>query len=92
MLVVSSGYPALYRVQVKVANQPVKRNIKRFFADFMFQLTAEEANRLRSRSVILTSGRGQHGKYLLHVFTEQGVSMYQKVTNDVNLKEFLYGR
>ena len=34
---------ALYEVEVKVLNQAVKRNIERFPADFMFQLTAEEA-------------------------------------------------
>lgn len=40
---------ALYEVEVKVLNQAVKRSADRFPADFMFQLTAEEAARLRSK-------------------------------------------
>ena len=40
---------ALYEVEVKVLNQAVRRNAVRFPADFMFQLTADEAKRLRSQ-------------------------------------------
>jgi hypothetical protein len=43
--------------------QGVKRNIERFPVDFMFQLTAEEAAGLRSQTVTLKTGRGQHRKY-----------------------------
>ena len=49
---------------MKVLNQAVKRNIERFPEDFMFQLTDEEAARLRSQIVTLNAGRGQHRKYL----------------------------
>ena len=42
----------LYGVPVRVLNQAVKRNIKRFPADFMFQLTKEEFERLKSQIVI----------------------------------------
>jgi hypothetical protein len=45
----------LYGVPVKVLNQAVKRNIQRFPADFMFQLTPEEAVRSRSQSVTLNT-------------------------------------
>ena len=48
----------LYEVEVKVLNQAVKRNIDRFPTDFMFQLTTEEAARLRSQTVTIKSGRG----------------------------------
>jgi hypothetical protein len=52
----------------------------RFPADFMFQLTSEEAARLRSQSVILdAAGRGQHRKYPPLAFTEQGVAMLSSV-------------
>jgi len=70
---------ALYGVQVKVLNQAVKRNIERFPDDFMFQLTADEDARLRSQSVTLKTGRGQHRKYLPLAFTEQGVAMLSSV-------------
>lgn len=70
---------ALYEVEVKVLNQAVKRNIERFPKDFMFQLTAEEAARLRSQTVTLKAGRGQHRKYSPYAFTEQGVAMLSSV-------------
>jgi hypothetical protein len=70
---------ALYEVEVKVLNQAVKRNIKRFPKDFMFQLSAEEAELLKSQNVTLKTGRGKHRKYLPYVFTEQGVAMLSSV-------------
>jgi hypothetical protein len=69
----------LYEVETKVLNQAVRRNIGRFPGDFMFQLTEEEAIRLRSQIVTLKPGRGQHRKYLPYVFTEQGVAMLSSV-------------
>ncbi len=70
---------ALYGVEVRTLNQAVKRNLDRFPEDFMFQLTAEEATALRSQSVTLKTGRGQHRKYLPYAFTEQGVAMLSSV-------------
>jgi hypothetical protein len=70
---------ALYGVDTKVLNQAVRRNLERFPADFMFQLTAEEHAALRSQSVTLESGRGKHAKYLPLAFTEQGVAMLSSV-------------
>lgn len=67
----------LYGVETKVLNQAVKRNIQRFPADFMFQLTKEEC--LRSQIVTLNERRGQHLKYLPHAFTENGVAMLSSV-------------
>ena len=69
----------MYGVDVKVLNQAVKRNIERFPEDFMFQLTSDEAESLRSQTVTLKSGRGQHRKYLPYAFTEQGVAMLSSV-------------
>ena len=70
---------ALYEVQFKVLNQAVKRNIVRFPEDFMFQLTPQEAEFLRSQTVTLETGRGQHRKYPPYAFTEQGVAMLSSV-------------
>jgi hypothetical protein len=71
---------AMYGVAVKVLNQAVKRNADRFPADFMFRLTAEEAESLRSQTVTLEAGgRGQHRKYLPFVFTEHGALMAASV-------------
>ena len=58
----------------------VKRNLKRFPSDFMFQLTADEADVLRYP--IGTSKKGPGGRrYLPYVFTEQGVAMLSSVLN-----------
>lgn len=67
---------ALYRVPTGAFNQAVRRNIQRFPADFMFQLTTEEAENLRSQFVISSWG-GR--RYLPFVFTEQGVAMLSSV-------------
>jgi hypothetical protein len=72
---------ALYGVAPKVLLQSVKRNRKRFPADFMMQLTAAEWNALRSQNVTLKPGRGAHRKYLPYAFTEQGVAMLSSVIN-----------
>jgi hypothetical protein len=70
----------MYGVKTMILNQSVKRNLKRFPEDFMFQLSKEEWESLRSQIVILeTSGRGQFPKYLPYAFTEQGVAMLSSV-------------
>ncbi len=63
---------ALYEVEVKVLNQSVKRNIDRFPEDFMFQLSEEEVENLRSQ--IVTANFGMR-RTLPYAFTEQGVAM-----------------
>ena len=67
----------LYGVETKCLNEQVKRNIKRFPEDFMFQLTKDEC--LRSQIATLNEGRGQHLKYMPYVFTENGVAMLSSV-------------
>ena len=70
----------LYRVETKALNRAVKRNLQRFPPDFMFQLTADEADVLRYQ--IGTSKKGQGGRrYLPYVFTEQGVAMLSSALN-----------
>jgi hypothetical protein len=68
----------LYGVETRVLVQQVRRNEKRFPADFMFQLSAEEFSDLKSQSVISSGGHGGRRKRPL-VFTEQGVAMLSGV-------------
>lgn len=77
-VILDSELAALYGVETKRFNEAVKRNTARFPSDFMFQLTAEEFDSLRSQIATLNttaSGRGQHRKYLPYVFTEHGAIM-----------------
>ncbi len=69
----------LYGVEVKRLKEAVRRNIKRFPADFLFELNEREFKSLRSQ--IATLKRGQHSKYLPFAFTEQGVAMLSGVLN-----------
>ena len=68
----------LYGVEVKALNQAVKRNVKRFPEDFIFQLTWEEAQSSRSQNVTL---KGKNIKYLPYAFTEHGILMLSSVLN-----------
>jgi hypothetical protein len=78
---------ALYGVSTKRFNQQVRRNRKRFPADFMFQLTHEETSYLRSQIATLKTGRGQHRKYLPYVFTEHGAIMAATILNSTRAVE-----
>ena len=86
----------LYKVPTKRLNEQVRRNLTRFPEDFMFQLTVEEADALRSqfvplkptaqksnslRSQFATSKARGGRRYLPYVFTEQGVAMLSSVLN-----------
>lgn len=67
----------LYDVETKRLNEQVKRNMARFPEHFMFQLTSEEFETLRSQNATL-SGRS-HATYLPYAFTEHGVLMLSNV-------------
>jgi len=70
----------LYDTEPKRLKEAVRRNIARFPGDFMFELTSEEYNSLRSQIASLKNlGRGEHRKYLPFAFTEQGVAMLASV-------------
>lgn len=69
----------LYGVETKALNQAVRRNGDRFPEDFMFRLTAEEAEALRSRSVTSKAGGRGGRRYLPYAFTEHGVAMLSSV-------------
>jgi len=68
----------LYEIETKVLKQAVRRNINRFPPDFMFELTQNEFESLRSQFV--TSKRGGL-RYMPFAFTEQGIAMLSSVLN-----------
>jgi len=69
----------LYGVTTGNLNKAVVRNAKRFPPDFMFQITATEADALRSHAVTATRRGGRRKP--ARVFTEQGVAMLSTVLN-----------
>jgi ORF6N domain len=77
-VMLDSDLAELYGVETKLLNRAVKRNLKRFPADFMFQLSAEEASDLRCQFGSSKTHRGGR-RYLPYVFTEQGVAMLSSV-------------
>jgi ORF6N domain-containing protein len=74
-VVLDSDLAAIYGVATGRFNEAVRRNLKRFPADFSFVLTDKENAALTSQIAILKKGRGQHRKYLPRVFTEHGALM-----------------
>ena len=68
----------LYQTETRILTKAVKRNIERFPRDFMFQLTKEEWDTLRSRFGISKPKRGGR-RYVPYAFTEQGVAMLSSV-------------
>ena len=88
-VMIDSDLARLYHIEVKIFNQAVKRNLNRFPIDFMFQLTKEEWEILRSQFVTsrenltfpneITSFKHSGRRYLPYVFTEQGVAMLSSV-------------
>ena len=82
---------ALYEIETKSLNLSVKRNIKRFPTDFMFQLTKEEFESLRlqietseinSLRLQIETSKGRGGtRYLPYAFTEQEVAMLSGIIN-----------
>ncbi len=75
---------ALYGVETRTFNQAIRRNNKRFPKDFMFQLTKDEYESLRSQIVISKKvGRGGR-RYQPLAFTEQGVAMLSSILNSEN--------
>jgi phage regulator Rha-like protein len=75
-VMLDSDLAELYRVETRVLVQSVKRNIERFPEDFMFQLTTEEAESMRSQTVIASK---RNIRYQPYAFTEHGVAMLSAV-------------
>jgi len=76
-VMIDSDLAKIYNLETKVLKQAVRRNIHRFPPDFMFELTKNEYDSLRSQ--IVTLKRGSHSKYLPFVFTEHGSLMLASV-------------
>jgi len=76
---------SLYGVETRVLNQAVKRNIKRFPNDFMFQLSIQEFNKWKSQIVISNKEKMGLRKSPL-AFTEQGIAMLSSVLNSETAK------
>ena len=77
----------MYQTETKRLKESVRRNIRRFPSDFMFELTVEEWGNLRTQ--FATSSWGGK-RYFPFAFTEQGVAMLSSVLNseiaiDVNI-------
>ena len=100
-VMLDSDLAMLYGVETRALNQAVKRNLRRFPDDFMFHVTKEEWNALRSQivtledltsqNVILKNGRGQHRKFMPYAFTRNGIGMLSSVLRsetaaDVNIR------
>jgi len=91
-VILDADLAALYGTNTKALNQAVKRNLRRFPADFMFQLTAHEALAMRSqivtaadhppamRSQIATAFK-RNIRFLPYAFTEHGAMMAASVLN-----------
>lgn len=79
-VMLDSDLAELYGVSTKRLNEQVKRNRERFPADFMFQLTPEESEGLRSQIATSKYGRGGR-RYRPYAFTEHGAVMAATVLN-----------
>ncbi|MBI2606607.1 MAG: ORF6N domain-containing protein [Deltaproteobacteria bacterium] len=77
-VMLDSDLALLYGVDTKILNQTVRRNIERFPADFMFQLSENEWENLKSQIVTSSLGHGGRRKLPL-VFSEYGVAMLSSV-------------
>lgn len=79
-VILDSDLAELYGVPVKRLNEQVKRNQERFPADFMFRLSMEESDSLRSQIATSKPGRGGR-RYSPFAFTEHGAIMAATVLN-----------
>jgi phage regulator Rha-like protein len=76
-----SDLAELYGVETKVLNQAVKRNILRFPADFMFQVTADEVFKLNRSQIVTGSQKHRDPRFPPYAFTEHGALMLANVLN-----------
>lgn len=81
-VMLDSDLAAVYQVETRALNQAVKRNIKRFPSDFIFQLNEEETTALRNSSqFVMTSKTRRGAAYRPYAFTEHGAVMLASVLN-----------
>ena len=79
-VMIDNDLAELYGVKTKRFNEQVKRNLERFPSDFMFQITQNEYDDMRSQIATSSSDHGGR-RYLPYVFTEHGVAMLSAVLN-----------
>ena len=79
-VMLDSDLAEIYQISTKVLIQAIKRNILRFPADFMFQLSSGEYENLRSQTVTSSLVHGGR-RYLPYAFTEHGIAMLSSVLN-----------
>jgi phage regulator Rha-like protein len=94
-VILAGDLAMVYGVETRRLNEQVRRNAARFPEDFVFQLTGQEFELLRSQNVILGDGRaalrsqnailkrGQHIKFPPYAFTEHGAIMAAMVLNSM---------
>ena len=76
-IILDTDLAVLYKVSTSAMNQAVKRNLKRFPSDFMFEITEQEAEILKSQIVI--SSWGGRRRSMPRAFTQEGVAMLSSV-------------
>jgi hypothetical protein len=79
-VILDTDLAELYCVTVKRLNEQIKRNLQRFPPDFLFTITRQEYQSLRSQNATSNSGRGGR-RYLPHAFTEHGAIMAATILN-----------
>lgn len=89
-VMLDSDLAVVYQVETKILNRAVKRNLGRFPADFIFQLTEEEMSSLRRQIGTSSSAHGGR-RYLPYVFTEHGAVMLASVLNSPTAVEASIG-
>jgi hypothetical protein len=80
-VILDADLAQLYGVETRALKQAVRRNIERFPQDFLFKLSKEEWDSLRSQIVTFEKGRGKYSKYPPFAFSEQGVAMLSGILN-----------
>ena len=77
----------IYQVETRVLNQAVKRNIRRFPDDFMFQLTKEELENLKSQFVISSWGGTRKLPFaILKQHVEEAFTDYNDINEDTRMQ------
>ena len=79
-VILDADVAALYGVETKRINEAVRNNKDKFPEDYMFELSGEESQALRSKfSTLDAGGRGHYSKYNYKAFTEKGLYMLATV-------------
>ena len=80
-VILDADLARIYKVPTKALNQAVKRNLKRFPNDFLFQLTLEEVADLNRSQIVTGSQKHRDPRLLPYAFTENGAIMAANVLN-----------